>query len=96
MNKHTPTPWHVGETAPTIVYAPDGFAVANATVFHGRHEPEESVTNAAFIVRACNAHDELVSVLGRMLRAHDAGEYVLKEQFADAARAALIKARGCV
>ena len=52
--------------------------------------------NAAFIVRACNAHEDLVSVLGRMLRAHDSGKYVLREEFADAARVALIKARGCV
>lgn len=98
MSKHTPTPWR--RYAANKVVAGDADFVAD-TAFRDRDEPavvsvEISNANAAFIVRACNAHDELVSVLGRMLRAHDSGKYVLREKFADAARAALIKARGNV
>lgn len=32
----TPGPWHTGGDG-TIIYAADGWAVASATVFHGRH-----------------------------------------------------------
>lgn len=36
---HTPGPWHVGEgKAEIIVYAPDGYAVADAQVFHFNHD----------------------------------------------------------
>lgn len=51
---HTQEPWHVGENS-TIVYANDGFAVANASVFHGRVEPNTSVANASRIVACVNA-----------------------------------------
>lgn len=60
--EHTATPWHVGGNRSRIIYAEDGFAVADATVFHGHHE-ESSEANAAFIARACNAHDNLVTAL---------------------------------
>lgn len=51
---HTPEPWHAGDNS-TIIYANDGFAVANATVFHGRSEPDTSVANARRIVACVNA-----------------------------------------
>jgi len=93
--QHTPTPWHTGEgKAERIIYAADGFAVADATVFHGLHV-ESPTANAAFIVRACNAHDELVAALKGLLddmrdiRGIDPEEYK-PESFA-AARAALAK-----
>ncbi len=35
--QHTPGPWRVGHVQGAIVYAPDGFAVANACTYHGRH-----------------------------------------------------------
>lgn len=47
----TPGPWHVGGNG-TIVYAADGLAVANATTYHGRTEPETGRANAALIAAA--------------------------------------------
>lgn len=58
--QHTPTPWRMssmrnGETIQIVqAYAP----VARIALVSPR-KPE----NAAFIVRACNAHDELVAAL---------------------------------
>lgn len=61
--QHTPTPWHVGDgKAARIIYGQDGYAIADATVYHGRHGGAEEA-NAAFIVRAVNAHDDLVAAL---------------------------------
>lgn len=49
---HTPGPWHVGTgKATTIVYAADGYAVANATTYHGRHD-QPAEANAALIAAA--------------------------------------------
>ena len=62
--KHTPTPWHVGmRAAERIVYDGTGWAVANATIYHAEHEGGQTLANAAFIVRACNAHDDLLAAL---------------------------------
>ncbi|MBA8886128.1 hypothetical protein FHW12_000319 [Dokdonella fugitiva] len=88
--QHTPTPWHTGEgKAERIIYADDGFAVADAAVFHGRHV-ESPANNAAFIVRACNAHDELVAALRRAVEAAEAR--MPNATFLADARAALAKA----
>ncbi len=65
MNSHTPGPWHVGASAKTIVYASDGFAVSDATVFHGRHEPETSKANAALIAEAPAMLEALRSILAQ-------------------------------
>lgn len=54
---HTPGPWRVGGDG-TIIYAPDGFAVANATVFHGRH-PGAAPANARLIAAAPDMLAEL-------------------------------------
>jgi hypothetical protein len=35
--QHTPGPWHIGESNPWLVYAPDGYAVADTRTYHGRH-----------------------------------------------------------
>jgi hypothetical protein len=66
--KHTPTPWRVSPTGMSvwsgdqdadsftrICIRPEGKVSAK--------ENEEWPANAAFIVRACNAHDDLVSAL---------------------------------
>lgn len=54
MSEHTKGPLHVGGNG-TILYAEDGWAVANATVFHGRHEPDESQANARRLAACWNA-----------------------------------------
>lgn len=55
--KHTPEPWHVGiKQAEQIVYDKTGWAVCNATVFHGHGDPDgEAKANARRIVACVNA-----------------------------------------
>jgi hypothetical protein len=46
--KHTPGPWHNNSA---IVYAADGFAVANASTYHGKRE-SDTLPNARLIAAA--------------------------------------------
>lgn len=87
---HTPTPWHTGGTGNLIVFAGDGYAVANATVFHGKQEDGESAANAALIVRAVNAHDKLVAAV----RAYLSAQGDCDCDTCELARAALAAAEG--
>ena len=32
-----PSPWHIGEANPWLIYAADGYAVADVRSYHGRH-----------------------------------------------------------
>ena len=34
---HAPAPWHLGESNPWLIYAADGYAVADVRTWHGRH-----------------------------------------------------------
>lgn len=52
------------------------------------------LTNAAFIVRAVNCHEELVEALSRVIDNRDTGSYESTEQSIREARAVLAKARG--
>lgn len=58
--KHTPTPWKIDEALdlPLAIISDtdDGMGVAEM----GERSPE-SIANAAFIVKTCNAHDELLA-----------------------------------
>ena len=68
---HTPTPFQVrfnGIVAPAILFhqTPQG-EQRIAEIYQGGDEGE---ANAAFIVRACNAHDALVTELDRMCRVY--------------------------
>ncbi len=60
MTTHTPTPWNLNPKA-VLVIESEGITVAscgNANVIRDQWE-----ANAAFIVRAVNAHDELLRVV---------------------------------
>lgn len=66
MRKHTPTPWKAAkspciykgrENEWEIHWSDDGECIAE--VVHGEDD-------AAFIVRACNAHDELVALIAQV------------------------------
>ena len=77
----------------------DGSTDHVAAVAH-RHDSDRFDT-AAFIVRACNSHDDLVAALETIMRAHESGnngafigEAVLCDHYADMARAALARAKG--
>ena len=60
----TPLPWHVGlRQAEQIVYDAKGWAVANATVYHGAADVAETKANARYIAHACNAYPRLVEAL---------------------------------
>lgn len=67
MPKHTPAtplPWHMGvKQAERIVYDASGWAVANATTYHGQADKEETKANAAYIAHAANAYPKLVDAL---------------------------------
>ena len=53
MPKFTPGPWHFGiGKAEEIIYNQKGWAVANATVLHGRADAEECKANARLIAAA--------------------------------------------
>ena len=63
MTEHTPTPWHTHENLIHTQYRQGNtaghYAVAETTG-HASVDAATLIANAAFIVRACNAHDELV------------------------------------
>lgn len=81
--QHTPGPWRTGGKDGRIIYAADGFAVADATVFHGRHEGEHS-ENARLIAAA----PELLAALERI------AELSYDSEATRVAREAIAKARG--
>jgi N-dimethylarginine dimethylaminohydrolase len=73
---HTPGPWRVVDSLNTIdcigIYGPHSVLVAEirdpeSVKPEERAQEEETMRdNAAFIVRACNAHDELVKALEKV------------------------------
>ena len=72
MKPATALPWHLGiKQAEQIVYNEKGWAIANATVYHGHTEREETKANAAYIVHASNAYPRLVAMLGTVIRTAD-------------------------
>ncbi len=102
--KHTPLPWHISNHAfggadtgaKIIVRSNKAIVVCAATVHIGGVNAE---TNAAFIVRACNSHYELLEALRNMVRLYEPnGETDQKSpgQFYRKAIAAIAKAESCV
>lgn len=90
--KHTPGPWHVGlRQAEKIVYDETGWAIANATVYHGESDAEQVKANARLIA---TAPDLLASLrrLVRMLGTNDSRLANFGE--VEEARAVIAKATG--
>lgn len=58
--KHTPTPW-VNRHG-RIEGEDGGFWIAEVVAYYAEHEAAQRA-NAEFIVRACNAHEQLVTAL---------------------------------
>lgn len=99
ITKHTPTPWKAAkspcidkgrENEWEIHWSDDGECVAE--VVHGEYA-------AKFIVRACNAHDELVAALEKFIEAVSDTEMLAKDEQwfineLENARHALREARG--
>lgn len=73
--EHTPTPWCLSASSNTIIKQDfthiglgedSGVQIGSACGYTGSGffpSDEEGVANAEFIVRACNAHDQLVASL---------------------------------
>jgi hypothetical protein len=66
--KHTPTPWFFLKNGPDYAISATKSRIARfsdifATQPHSEAQYEEAEANAEFIVRACNAHDDLVAAL---------------------------------
>ena len=107
MVEHTPVPWEVDEAEdlPLAVIADtaDGEAICEIGKDGSRKADScaEWHANAAFIVRACNAHDDLLEVLGAIHACWGVG-YKDTRRLVDAlrplievdARAAIAKAKG--
>jgi len=68
VSDHTPTPWKVrmyGEKNRWASFqGPDEMAIGDTNV--SARSPEEALANAAFIIRAVNAHEELVEALKKI------------------------------
>ena len=68
--KHTKTPWAIYYTATGKPYIEKaGFT---SMLYRWKENKEETLANAQFIVKACNAHEELVEACKLMLREHQA------------------------
>ena len=67
---HTPTPWAISKTrlASTRhnIYVTDPLTEKSVVARVTEFEDGEDIANAKFIVKAVNAHDELVETLERM------------------------------
>jgi hypothetical protein len=59
--KHTPGIFHIGMNPGPIVYSDKGAQIADCMSISNDHA--ENVANAQFIVRACNAHEDLIVAL---------------------------------
>lgn len=61
---HTPTPWKVVASNAREIEAQDGTYICETTYFPGDGKRDDDpYSNAAFIVRAVNCHEELLDAL---------------------------------
>lgn len=96
---HTPLPWYACEhpEGPAGIRAPDHKMVARCEGMFGRGHVSRGdwEDNAAFIVRACNSHYDLVEALEKLTAFVDQTcAYVDANPLIEAARAALDRAKG--
>lgn len=90
LAKHTKGPWHVSEKAmKPIIYDADGWAIADARTFHGKHGDDEAIANANLIAAA---PDLLAALCEYMIMG--VGKCTIGKATADKALAAINKATG--
>lgn len=91
---HTPGPWHIGlRQAEKIIYDKTGWAVANATVYHGKEDAEQVKANARLIAAAPDMLAALQEVVDAYQR-HFAVMPIVWQTIDDIASAAIAKAKG--
>ena len=94
VNKHTPGPWEVDRANPEMVYTEyvdnDGASRYICDCDSDILPQKEYEANAAFIVRACNAHDELLAALEELLKYKG----VMSDESVSMAKAIIARARG--
>lgn len=89
--QHTLTPWRAEHAVRTARTGMKEWQVISGTqVVASMVGTSAAEANAEFIVRACNAHDELVAALATLLREHNCQRYPLASDW-ETARAALAK-----
>lgn len=66
---HTSTPWRLHSTSDVTVISKAGGTHVADCLFDPKIRYQEKCANAAFIVKAVNAHDELVAALGEAAKA---------------------------
>ena len=95
--KHTPTPWHVESTryGPYVSSETD-MVVAECSQRCGNKPREQADANAALIVRAVNAHEQMVGALESVAQAFAVEHIaeVIPPSVAAKVKAALRAARG--
>lgn len=67
--KHTNLPWQQNTTEPAQICDADGVTRGCAPIAYTLGLRGERVANAAFIVKACNTHYELIESLKVMIKA---------------------------
>lgn len=67
--QHTMTPWKLSDNYPVEIKGPKGLLAVCAQYEHEKGLCPEGQANAAFIVGACNSHDDLITTLERTLDA---------------------------
>ena len=94
MSTHTPGPWTVNKYSQIITPTREVLLVSGVALPSGNHPKiEEADANAAYIVRACNAHEELVTAL--KIAVPELVAYYGKYHFAvNVCRYAIAKAEG--
>jgi hypothetical protein len=96
--QHTPGPWHVGEgRASIIVYASDGYAIANAATYHPKERDLEA--NARLIAAAPELLEAARSVAAyfshpKFVEACDNAEMIAPGKSLALTLAAIAKAKG--
>ncbi len=95
--EHTPTPWRVElKRSPLRIEPTDQKFPPIANVLH-QDTPEETNANAAFIVRAVNAYEELLQIshyVKDLVRLHKEGKSYPVEFLGKEAEKAIAKAEG--
>lgn len=94
--KHTPTPWARNINHKYPIYSVTSHAHIAYTLLDAPNGIDERVANAnlEFIVRAVNAHDELVEVLRGLVVDVEYRRAIHKSPWYERAVAALAKAEG--